>query len=297
MSSGCGPVGPGNASSSLSTSLGGRCRSTAARFSRACSTVPASGSRIRRGGRRARQSPPGQGSRDAAGRCPAGRRRAAAVPAPGSVGHDRQPVRDAPRQQAPLDRAPGRGCRAPDQSPRRLRPSTRSSRSMSPRSKLLTPQWRISPAPGGHRIPTVSWSGIGPRQWSRYRSRWSVPRRRRLRAQAATVPRRVACEGSTLLTRKTSSRRSAIASPTSSSAPRRRTSRRCRPGSFRGDTLRIAAISSARGSRPWPDARYPARARDRVARREIDASHGECRHATLHRPLPAQIQPRDTRSA
>ena len=39
----------------------------------------------------------------------------------------------------------------------------------------------------------------------------------RLRTQAATVPRREALSGRTLLTRKTSSRRPAIASPTSSS--------------------------------------------------------------------------------
>src|SRR5207249_9463509 len=47
----------------------------------------------------------------------------------------------------------------------------------------------------------------------------SVSSRLRLRSQALIVPARVACSGSTLLTRKTSSRRPAIAAPTTRSGP------------------------------------------------------------------------------
>src|SRR6201994_1187208 len=90
---------------------------------------------------------------------------------------------------------------------------------MSGMSKLLTPQYLISPACcRPPNVSIVSASGTRPRQCSRYRSIRSVPSRRRLPSQAATVPRVVACCGSTLDTRNTSSRRPAMASPTSLSA-------------------------------------------------------------------------------
>src|ERR687889_814297 len=85
-------------------------------------------------------------------------------------------------------------------------------------SKLLTPQWRIQPRSfSSTKASIVCQSGTEPRQCSRYMSRRSVLSRRRLAAQASMAPRWVACDGSTLLIRKTSSRRPLIASPTSCS--------------------------------------------------------------------------------
>ena len=94
-------------------------------------------------------------------------------------------------------------------------------------------------------------------------------RRFRLRSHAATVPRREALCGSTLLTRNTSSRRPAIASPTTDSA-------RAVGVHLRGVDQRHAEVEpeaqrrdlvGAPRARPRPCTRCPVRARARTRRR------------------------------
>ncbi|MNT46747.1 hypothetical protein D3C72_1834140 [compost metagenome] len=63
-------------------------------------------------------------------------------------------------------------------------------------SKFDTPQRPILPASRKRsKASTVSSSGYWPRQCNRYRSIWSVPRRLRLRSQAAGMPLRLALCG------------------------------------------------------------------------------------------------------
>ena len=100
----------------------------------------------------------------------------------------------------------------------------------------LGPVWQTRPAPAcwrgrscsrpsGGSGPCVAASERRPRflEWhaatpmQQVQVEPSVPSRFRLASHATMVPRRVACCGSTLLTRKTSSRRPLIAAPTSSS--------------------------------------------------------------------------------
>ena len=98
----------------------------------------------------------------------------------------------------------------------------------------------------------------------------SVRRRLRLFSQAVSTPRRDALEGSTLLTMKTSSRRPAMASATTVSAPPRRTSPPCRSASGR-DRCRASAPRPRRrgGAGPRPSSRCPGRAPARARPREV----------------------------
>src|SRR5439155_446791 len=92
--------------------------------------------------------------------------------------------------------------------------------STSATSKFETPQRTILPSRRKRsNALTVSASGIRPRQCSRYKSSRSVPRRFKLRSQAAIALLAPALCGYTLLTTTTRSRWPAIADPTTSSAP------------------------------------------------------------------------------
>ena len=138
------------------------------------------------------------------------------------------------------------------------RPRCCSSSSRSPTSKLLTPQERILPSRRAprrrRRFPPA---GASPAS-AEVAVEAVRPEPAQRRSQAARVPRREALCGSTFETRKTSSRRPAIASPTTASA---------RPEPYisavsmwvmpRSRPRRSAATAAARGacSRyqvPWP---------------------------------------------
>ena len=161
-----------------------------------------------------------------------------------------------------------RGCRAPGWSARAARRRLHSS-SMSAVSKLLTPQCRILPAAFS---ASKACDRLGERHAAAPMQQIEVDRSVPQALEAAfaggvvAAPRRVG--GSTLLTMKTSSRRPAIASPTSSSAPPlayiSAVSISVRPRSM---PSRSAATSSPPARVLAHAARCPGRARARFRRK------------------------------
>ncbi len=119
----------------------------------------------------------------------------------------------------------------------------------------------------------------------------SVSSRFRLRSQAWIVPRRVACSGSTLLTRKTLSRRSAIAAPTSFSAPPSpyisAVSIRFMP---RSRPRRSAAISSLRRRRSSPMPQVPCPSAGTVSPHGSFASGTGCMASILIQKRPLALR-------
>ena len=239
--------GRGNASSSLSMSDSSRRRSSEARFWRTWATVPPRESRRLRPGREPRRAPPRRTYAVAAGDashhgCSSNRpARGGSRPSPGHRGHGTTAARSAQCRVA-------RGCRRPGRSAQHHRPGAQKPAHIDDVEVAHPPvadqSRRVQPLEAGdgllkrNRAPPVEEVevepfGADPAQTPRH---------------AAIVPSSVACDGSTLLTRKMSSRRPAIASPTSSSA---------RPSPYisavsmsvipRSTPSRSARISSARG--------------------------------------------------
>ena len=211
-----------------------------------------------------------------------------------ATGHRRHSMCDAQRQEVRLDAAPGQvvehlfACT--------LSPSgSFSSSSRSARSKLLTPQERIFPASrSSSNAASVSSSGMPPPvQQVEVEAVGAQPAQARL--QAAIVARRVACDGSTLLTRKTHP------------AVRRRLA-----DEFLGRAVAVhlggidqrhpqldpelQRLDLVLGTRMVPLRQVPGALPEdgnRLARRELNSAQREYGHERHGRPLRARNDPRE----